>query len=257
MSRKHKSATPEWCRKVLAFRHELKVSQQELGNRLGKSAMTVSRWECGEGEPSGKTYIALGNLAGDPLCWYFWQRAGLSSGDIIRVLSKTLRRRQTLMASTPRGTVHASVVTHAGVPRDDFVAVPLLPIYAATPGESGDMNFDFAMCTPEMLLTAPRPWCPNPDATVCMRVRGGSMSPLILDGYIIAVDTSNTLNDSLIGQIVVAHHENKGLLVSRLMRFNQTDVLASDHREYESLSITTAADWKIVGKVLWWTGRAT
>ena len=34
------------------------------------------------------------------------------------------------------------------------------------------------------------------------------MSPLILDGYIIAVDTSSTENDRLVGQIVVAWHRS-------------------------------------------------
>ena len=31
-------------------------------------------------------YIQLGNLAGDPECWYFWERAGLHSADLMRVL---------------------------------------------------------------------------------------------------------------------------------------------------------------------------
>lgn len=39
------------------------------------------------------------------------------------------------------------------------------------------------------------------------------MSPLILDGYIIAVDISDTAHGDLIGKIVVAWHREKGLLV--------------------------------------------
>jgi len=38
------------------------------------------------------------------------------------------------------------------------------------------------------------------------------------------------------GQIVLASHHEKGLLVSRLIRFDQTDALVSDRREYESSS---------------------
>ena len=82
------------------------------------------------------------------------------------------------------------------------------------------------------------------------------MSPLILDGYIIAVDTSHIDNDSLVGQIVVASHNERGLLVSRLIRFDHTDALVPDHREYESVPVTAGSEWRIVGKVLWWTGRA-
>jgi len=50
------------------------------------------------------------------------------------------------------------------------------------------------------------------------------MSPLILDGYIIAVDTSDTAHDDLIGKIVVAWNPEQGLIVSRLIRFDHTRV---------------------------------
>jgi SOS-response transcriptional repressor LexA len=82
------------------------------------------------------------------------------------------------------------------------------------------------------------------------------MSPLILDGYIVAVDTSEIENDSLGGQIVVASHREKGMVVSRLIRFDHTDALVSDQREYGSVPATPGSEWRILGKVLWWTGRA-
>ena len=82
------------------------------------------------------------------------------------------------------------------------------------------------------------------------------MSPLILDGYIIAADTSDIAPDKVVGQIVVASHREKGLLVSRLIRFDQTGALVSDQREYEALPAAAGSGWRIVGKVLWWTGRA-
>jgi hypothetical protein len=82
------------------------------------------------------------------------------------------------------------------------------------------------------------------------------MSPLILDGYIIAFDTSNVVHDDLLGRIVVAWNIEKGLLVSRLIRFDHTDALVSDHREYDSVSLVTPSRWRVLGKVLWWTGLA-
>ena len=133
--------------------------------------------------------------------------------------------------------------------------IPFLPVHAGTPGVQGD-HHDLTDISPESVLAAPRDWCPNPPSTVCLRVKGDSMSPLILDGYIIAVDTSATENDDLVGHIVVAWHREQGLLVSRLIRFDHMDALVSDRREYDSVSITAGSDWRIVGKVLWWTGRA-
>jgi phage repressor protein C with HTH and peptisase S24 domain len=107
------------------------------------------------------------------------------------------------------------------------------------------------------MLAAPKKWCPNPAFTISLFVKGSSMSPLILDGYIIAVDTSDTAHDDLSGKIVVAWNREKGLLVSRLIRFDHTDVLVSDHREYVSVSLATESLWRVIGRVLWWTGLAS
>jgi hypothetical protein len=82
------------------------------------------------------------------------------------------------------------------------------------------------------------------------------MSPLILDGYIIAVDMSDVPRDELLGQIVVAWNaREKKLLVSRLIRFDHTDALISDQREYQTVSLSPESQWRIMGRVLWWTGK--
>jgi hypothetical protein len=47
-----------------------------------------------------------------------------------------------------------------------------------------------------------------------------------------------------------------GLLVSRLSRVDHPDALVSDQRECDSVSMGAKSSWRIVGKVLWWTGRA-
>jgi transcriptional regulator with XRE-family HTH domain len=67
-----RAALPEWSQKIANFRNALKLSQDELGKRLGASAMAISRWERGIQRVPANIYIQLGKLAGDPLCWYFW-----------------------------------------------------------------------------------------------------------------------------------------------------------------------------------------
>ena len=100
MLRKSNRAVPDWSRKILAFRQALKLTQGELGKRLRTSAMAVSRWERGDAEPPADAYIRLGNIADDPLCWFFWERAGLSTADVMRVLPTASRRlRQGRIAS--------------------------------------------------------------------------------------------------------------------------------------------------------------
>jgi phage repressor protein C with HTH and peptisase S24 domain len=108
----------------------------------------------------------------------------------------------------------------------------------------------------EAMLAAPTEWCPNPAPTISLRVKGNSMSPLILDGYIIAVDTSPDTVEELLGQIVLASNIEKGLLVSRLIRFDHTDVVVSGRREFDSVSQIQPSGWRIIGRVLWWTGKA-
>jgi phage repressor protein C with HTH and peptisase S24 domain/DNA-binding XRE family transcriptional regulator len=255
MTRSIKSLLPESSRKIEALRRNLNLSQSELGGKIGTSAMAISRWERGQAEPPADAFIQLGNLTGDPLCWFFWGQAGLSTADVMRVLPKASRRlRKDRLPNVQ--VVHAGAERMRMSEKRVFVAVPLLPVRAATPGEEGDRVADLDQLKPEAMLAAPIDWCPNPASTVSLRVKGNSMSPLILDGYIIAVDTSDVYRDDLLGQIVVAWNIEKGLLVSRLARFDHTDVLLSDHPECESVVLAAESRWRIVGRVLWWIGLA-
>ena len=185
----------------------------------------------------------------------FWGRADLNTVDVIRVLPK-VRRRFLDDRSTDLQVVHAGVKRERPSEHEAFVAIPLLPFSAATPGHQGDKVSDLDQLKPEAMLAAPAEWYPNPASTISLRVKGNSMSPLILDGYIIAVDTSSEVFDDLVGQIVVASNIEKGLLVSRLLKFDHTDVLVSDHREFDSVSLIEPSGWRIIGRFLWWTGKA-
>jgi transcriptional regulator with XRE-family HTH domain len=247
---------PEWSLKIASVRQSLNLSQSDFAKKLDMSAMAISRWERGKLEPTSGAYIRLGNLVDDPLSWFFWGRAGLSTADIMRVLPAAQRR-------LSREKLDVLKVVHGGVGRKavkvipaDFVAIPVLPVNAATLGERTEEVRDLDQLKPESLWAAPASWCPNPARTISLRVRGNSMSPLILDGYLIAVDTSKSAREKLRGQIVVAwSKKDRQLVVSRLLRFDNTDALVSDHREHQSVSLAAKSGWRIVGKVLWWAGR--
>ena len=254
LPKRARTAAPESSQKIADFRISLNLSQSEFAKRLGASAMAVSRWERGIQEVPANVYIRLGNLAGDPLCWYFWGCAGLRTVDVMRVLPAARQRLQDDRLPNLR-FVHAGGKKMSSSTAD-FVAVPLLPVHAGAPGEAGDNVVDLEQVRPEATLAAPVEWCPNPKSTMCLRVKGNSMSPLILDGYIIAVDTLDVHHDKLVGHIVVAWNVERGLIVSRLIRFDHTDALISDRREYESISLAPESEWRIIGKVLWWIGRA-
>jgi SOS-response transcriptional repressor LexA len=55
---------------------------------------------------------------------------------------------------------------------------------------------------------------------------------------------------------VIASHQDKGLTVSRLKRYDHTVVLQSENASYESITLSGKQKWKIVAKVLWWIGKA-
>jgi PAS domain S-box-containing protein len=136
-----KAVLPEWASTIKAVRGKLRLSQRELAKKLQTSAMAISRWERGEFEPAADAYLRLGKLTGDPLCWFFWGRAGLTTADVMRVLPKTgRRRREASIPSVP--VVHAGAGRTLPAEKESFVAIPLLPVRAATPGEEGDKVAD-------------------------------------------------------------------------------------------------------------------
>jgi len=245
---------PDWADMISRLRDKLGLSQTAFGHEVHSSAMGVSRWERGAQEPPSHSYIELGNLAGDPDCWFFWGRAGLRSEDLMRAVPK-------LRSRFPESGVHSFQMVHAGatamkVEKAQLVAIPLLKLVAATNGEKGD-NIPILREAPvESIIAAPKEWCPNPNSTYSLRVRGNSMNPLIYDNYILIVDSSQTNRAKLDDKIVIAWHKDVGLTVSRFRRYDHTEVLHPENRDYGSTTLDRKNNWKIIARVLWWIGRA-
>src|SRR5712671_6403524 len=89
-----------------------------------------------------------------------------------------------------------------------------------------------------------------------LRVRGHSMEPLIHDGDIAAVDSSQTDRADLDGKVVIVTNEDKGLCVSRLRRYPKFDILESENREYQAVVLGKSSGWRIIARVLWWISAA-
>jgi SOS-response transcriptional repressor LexA len=244
---------PEWATSISEFRRGLSLSQTDFGQRLHSSAMGVSRWERGNQEPSASSYIGLGNLAGSPLCWYFWGRAGLRPEDFMRVMPEF---RTQFNRNNPRDFQIAHPGGGKKLNMPQLVAIPLLKVAVASHGGSGDNTALLHDAPVESMIAVPKEWCPNPSTTSCMRSRGNSMLPLINDGYILVVDSSQTSLSDLNGKIVIAWHKDMGLMVSRLEHYDHTQVLLAENKEYEPIVLNNKSKWKILAKVLWWIGKA-
>lgn len=251
-------ALPEWAQRILDLRQRLGLTQAALGERLHYSAMAVSRWERGAKEPPAQGYIALGNLAGEPDNRWFWSRAGLRSADISRLLTKGRAK--------PVGHLPFFRIALAGsgkrIPKRspqlemELVAIPLLSAHAATHGETGDQHADLQQVPAEAVIATPSLWLPNPSETSCLRVRGSSMAPIIQDGDVIAVDSSQNDPSRLSGKIVVALHSERGLSLGRFVLVDGTQILESENRQYEPIVLNKDRKWRIIGKVLWWIRQA-
>ncbi|MBZ5661046.1 MAG: XRE family transcriptional regulator [Acidobacteriia bacterium] len=243
----------EWAQKISDLRHSLNLSQTDFGQRLRMSAMAISRWERAAQEPTAASYIDLGNLAGDPLCWYFWARAGLGNEDLMRVLPNFRKRLGRSNMVNLRIATAGSGRKKSKLPQ--LVAVPLLKVVVASHGGKGDISPVLDDAPVESAIAAPNEWCPNPSTSTCLRVSGNSMAPLIHEGYILAVDSSQHDRSKLEGQIVIGWNKNKGLTVSRLKRYGQAELLQPENREYEPIVLNGKEKWLILAKVLWWIGK--
>jgi len=151
-------------------------------------------------------------------------------------------------------------IAHAGsgakkLTTPPLIALPVLKVAVASPGEKGDSSTMLHRAPVETMIAAPRKWCPNPSATTCLRVRGNAMLPLIGDGYILAVDSSQTDPFELNGKVVVTWHKDRELMVSRLHHYDHTAVLQPENREYQPIVLSNKNRWQIFGKVLWWIGK--
>jgi transcriptional regulator with XRE-family HTH domain len=109
----HESANPNCGKKLIALCICLKMTQSELAKRVGTSPMSISRWEAGSHQPSAKYLIKLGTLANPGDCWLFWEKAGLTVADVMRVILSLRNcpvkfRAFQLPAKNPRAEVTAT-----------------------------------------------------------------------------------------------------------------------------------------------------
>jgi len=254
MTKKQKAALPEWAGQITALRERLEINQAELARRMECSAMTISRWERGLLQPSAEHFIQLGNLGDKGEAWFFWEMAGIQASKMVQALGGSRNRR---FFDTPHlDRARAGATAPVTDKLSQIVSLPLLKAVAGSHGTPGDRRSSLRTIPATEVLGAPADWCPNPAYTSLLRVKGHSMEPLIRNGDVVAVDTFQTERAHLYGRIVIASSEQKGLCVSRLRHYDSIDVLEAENREYDSVVLTKASGWRIVGRVLWWISAA-
>ncbi|HUS18168.1 MAG TPA: XRE family transcriptional regulator [Terriglobales bacterium] len=222
---------PEWAKKIEEMRDRLGLSQAALAKTLGVSPMAPSRWERGINRPPSSIFLRLGKLIGHPLCWYFWQEAGLSKEDLVS-------------CADPAEVLARKLHIPASLNEMDYVALPLLPKEAT--------RFDVPTATEKKdFMVARRDWCSHPDRTICWQYQGHGMKPLLADASIVAVDLSQSSTEDLDGKMVLATHPKHGPRIKWLLKTSEGLTLKPENPDVPSYRVRNG-DWKIAGRVIWW-----
>jgi transcriptional regulator with XRE-family HTH domain len=243
-----------WAGRIEKLRQELGMSQAALAKRLNVSAMAPSRWERGINQPPASVYIQLGKIAGkSPNRWYFWERAGIRKSDLQTILDAANGK------SGRTGPQQIEVLSYgkkaklgSNTKDRNLLAIPL---YATTPAVGIPKTTVIHREEALEFVVAPLGWCPHPEHTICLRLSGNTMAPILQQGSIFAVDEADKDPEKLVGKMVLATHEDCGLMVHWYQRYGHTSMLVPENKEHPPTYIEND-DWKIAGKVVWWLSKA-
>ncbi len=247
-----------WCPRIKELRRLLGFSQAELATRLGVSKKLVADWEQGAREPAPRRYAELAQLAppesglGD---WFYRRllaRVGADPNRLAASHGEPHEERQRFLAPELK-VVSLSEWNErfrALERLDHYIPIPLLKDEAAagTPREISEHDLDgFAL-----IYYA---WCPNPGNFTCVHVRGDSMSPILNDAAIVAIDHSQRDPRLLRHRIVAARYED-GVTIKWLdLDASGQLLLVPENKHYPTLTLPRTPSNPIVGMVTWWWSR--
>jgi transcriptional regulator with XRE-family HTH domain len=218
---------PDWAGKIVELRKAKGLTQAAFAKVLAVSQVAVSRWESGRDTPTAQNFLKLGHIADGPERWYFWEQGGLSPDAVTAALPEL----DTRLYKGPKSAV--TVQPTSGALKDggtrlkkipDAVAVPLLRDSAAA---GSPRMIQEALV--EDVVVIPRRMCPHPEETVCIRVKGDSMSPMLEDSDIVAIDTSFIDRSKLYGKMVAARDPEGGVTIKWLRKSGKDELLVPQH----------------------------
>lgn len=253
-------------KKVRTLRRWRDLSQQDLAGKAGLSVATIVRAEEDkEGLPRRTTTEALARALEVSQVWLTDDRQEVQDlpemgGDAAAIsgLGRTPRDKGEIITHLhalidelrERRPAAGAAVLLPPEWRDRFVAVPLLSdrVAAGAPAAIDEQDV-------EDYVIIYKPWCPHPQSTSCVRVRGDSMAPLLAEGSIVAIDTSIRRLDALNGKVVALKDpEDGGATIKRLILRGSVAVFQPENRAYPGLEFPAAQvedQELIIGKVIW------
>ncbi|HXE75359.1 MAG TPA: XRE family transcriptional regulator [Candidatus Xenobia bacterium] len=252
------SARDSWPSKIKQLRDSLGLSQEQLARRLEVTKKTIAEWEQARQVPSAERALQLARLAapGELRRWLIRQaldRIGADEGLLEDALGARRRGRQAPLPVAGLRVIPSADLSdrfRALEGLSDFVPIPLLRDAAAagSPREISEEDIEgYAMIQ--------YAWCPNPAEFTCVRVRGASMSPILLDGAVVAIDHLQRDPQALHQKMVAARVED-GVTIKWLnLQPDGSLLLVPENKNYPAIPLPRTPTNPIVGLVAWWWNR--
>ena len=246
--------------KIKDLRAFLGLSQEQLARRLKVTKKTIAEWEQARQSPTPERALQLARLAapGELRQWFTrfaLEQIGADTGIVLDALLPARRgsgRQAPLPAPGLRVIPSAdwSDRFRALEGLDHYVPIPLLRDAAAagSPREISEADM-------EGYALIQYAWCPNPADFTCVRIRGDSMSPILHDGALVAIDHSQ--RDPLaLHQKMVAARLDDGITIKWLDRQpDGTLLLVPENKNHPPIPLPRTRTNPIVGLVSWWWNR--
>jgi SOS-response transcriptional repressor LexA len=243
------SSLPEWAVHIGKLMKGKRLTQQTLAAKMNVTQASVSNWIAGKKEPKPEMYFRMAKIWPDaPEIPLLLKRASDISGSFQVPGYEPMLGKRKPAAGTRR--------VKFGKLTSEAVELPLLKDPAAT-GTPRQVNEEEI----EDYLALPGSLCPHPEEMVCIKVQGDSMSPMLEDGYIVAVDTAQKDRTRLHGQMVAARDPEGGVTIKWLRLVGKQEILMAQHtsKRHQPVFLSSGdaeneTGWASVGRVLWWIG---
>jgi len=214
-------------KRIRELRKILGLTQEQFGERIGKSWRTIQDWEAGKSNIPDHTLKFISSTFGVSYEWLkegkgdMWEREKLSLEEIIE------REQRKLLESK----IKVPVVGKAGAG------------FPHSPSDIEVLGVVFVSKSPHL----------KEGKIFAVQVHGDSMHPALTEGdYVVFQTYEGDGSDIPNGKIVVVKNHSGELLVKRLLKMNGTVLLAGDNPKYPPIlpQQAEAEDLRIVGVVV-------
>jgi phage repressor protein C with HTH and peptisase S24 domain len=225
--------------RLYSRRKKLKLTQKELGQKVGVSHVTISQWEKDETSPKGKNLLFLSRVVG---CNNEWLLTGKNDQniDIQEEPAQWIGGIETWDSKTEL--------------REDEVEVPFFMDVQLAAGDGAAQVLENHGPKLRFAKSTLKRKGVDPAHAACVKVTGSSMEPVLPDGSTVGIDTAQkTVID---GKMYAIDHDGM-LRIKSLYKVPGGGIRLKSYNsvEYpdETYQAADAKNIRIIGRVFWYS----